>query len=154
MGTFNFKSVGKTVEQSLQALSSSAPPVGIKTPLEIGFNEGIFAMHFNNAEQIHDNLRNLLLTNWGERVIHYAFGANLRKLTTEFVSQDDFDTVAIANIRDAVNKWMPYVDLEDFSSVVDHHDNKNTAIIRVTITYNVPALGVKGKKLQIVLYAI
>ena len=154
MGTFNFKSVGKTVEQSISSLSSSAPPVGIKTPLEIGFNEGIFAMHFNNANQVHDNLRNLLLTNWGERPVHYKLGANLRQLTTEYVSQDDFDTAAIANIRDTVNKWMPYVDLEDFTSVVDHHDNKNTAIIRITITYNVSALNVKGKKLQIVMYVI
>lgn len=155
MGQFSFKSSGKTREQQqVELLTQSPTPIGIKTPLKLGTNEGLLAVNYSLADQIHDNLRNLLLTNWGERLGFYDFGANLRPLTTEFVSQDDFDSQAIERIRTAVGRWMPYVDLVDFLSQTDRTENKNTAIIRITITYNVPALNVFNKQLQISLYVI
>ena len=49
---------------------------------------------------------------------------------------------------------MPFIDLEDFSSTTDRNENKNTAIIKITISYNISALQVKNKRLQIVLYSI
>ena len=111
-------------------------------------------MNYSLSDQFADNLRNLLLTNWGERVGLYNFGANLRPLTMEFVSQDDFDNEAINRIRNAVERWMPFIDLENFSSVVDRMENKNTAIIKINITYNIPALKDYKKGLQITLYVI
>lgn len=155
MATYSFKSVGQTQsDREDTSLAQTALPIGIKTPLRLGTNEGLLAMNYTMADQVHDNLRNLILTNWGERLGIYAFGANLRELTTEFVSSEDFDTRAIQRIRDAVSKWMPYVNLQFFSSDVDRINNKNTAIINITITYDVPTLGVKDKKLQVVLYVI
>lgn len=155
MGNFSFKSVGKTQEQKqIEQLVVSETPIGIKTPLRFGTQEGLLNMTFNVADQMHDNLRNLLLTNWGERLGFYDFGANLRPLTTEFVSQDDFDSRAVERIRTSVGRWMPYVDLEDFLSEVDRTENKNTGVIRITITYNIPALNVKQKKLQVSLYVL
>lgn len=155
MKVYNFKSVGQTQEQNKAEKLAQAPtPIGIKTPLQFGTTEGIFAMHFSLADQVHDNLKNLILTNWGERLGQYDFGANLRELTTELVSQDDFDTQAITRIKNAVGRWMSFVDLENFISEIDRTENQHTAIIKLTITYNVPALNVKGRKLQVVLYAI
>jgi hypothetical protein len=49
---------------------------------------------------------------------------------------------------------MPYIDLENFSSEVDRMENKNTGIIKVNITYNIPIINVRGKGLQIVLYVV
>ena len=154
MGAFSFKSVGQTSEEQALEPTVTSPPVGIKTPLELGTNEGIFAMHLETADQIHDNLRNLLMTNWGDRLVHYDLGANLRKLTTEYVSLDDFDTAAITNIKNAVSRWMPFVDLNNFISEVDTTDNQNTSVIRITILYNVPALNITNRKLQVVLYVV
>lgn len=155
MASYSFKSSGKTREnQDATSTTPTPTPFGIKTPLQLGFNEGLLAMNYSLEDQFADNLRNLLLTNWGERLGLYDFGANLKPLTTEFVSQDDFDSEAINRIRSAVSKWMPFVDLENFSSTVDRNENKNTAIIRVNITYNIPQLEVTNKGLQIVLYVI
>jgi phage baseplate assembly protein W len=155
MAKYSFKSVGKTQEQeSLQQLTSSPVPFGIKTPMEIGLKDGIFSMNYNLSDQFSDNLRNLLLTNWGERLGLYQFGANLKPLTTEYESQDDFDTQAIERIRSAVEKWMPFIDLEDFSSTVERRENINTGIIHINITYNRPALEVTKKGLQISLYVM
>lgn len=155
MATYSFKSVGKTQEQTKEEeLKSSVVPYGIKTPLKISESDDIFEMNYSLSEQFADNLKNLLLTNWGERLGLYDFGANLRPLTMEFVSQDDFDTEAISRIKSAVQKWMPFVDLEDFSSVVDRMENKNTAVIKINVTYNIPALSVTKRGVQVVLYVI
>lgn len=155
MATYSFKSVGKTQDKlKEETLKRSLIPYGIKTPLKISNSDDIFEMNYNLADQFADNLKNLLLTNWGERLGLYDFGANLRPLTMEFVSQDDFDTEAISRIKSAVEKWMPFIDLEDFSSSTDRMENKNTAIIKISITYNIPALNVKKRGLQIVLYVI
>jgi phage baseplate assembly protein W len=155
MGSFNFKSSGKTQEQQqIEKLEVSPTPIGIKTPLRAGESEGLFGMTFSLSEQVNDNLRNLLMTNWGERLGFYDLGANLRPLMSEFVSQDDFDSQAIERIRSTVSRWMPYIDLEDFSSEVDRTENKQTGLVRITITYNVPSLNIKLKKLQLALYVI
>jgi phage baseplate assembly protein W len=152
----SFKSVGQTKEQrsATPSVVTKDPPVGIKTPLQISTDEGLLTMNYNLPDQLADNLRNLLQTNWGERVGQYYFGANLRPLTTEYVNQENFDTEAISRIRDAVATWMPFIELEDFTSEVDRTENTSTGIIRVTITYNVPAFNIRGKSIQVVLYIL
>ena len=155
MGSYSFKSVGKTqVDTASETLVTAPTPVGIRTPMALGDKEGILKMSYSLADQVGDNLRNLLMTNWGEHVGLYDMGANLRPLMSEFTTQEDFDTSAVGRIKDAAARWMPYVELEDFISVVDRTENKNTAVIKITITYNVPALQLSGQKLQIVLYAL
>lgn len=101
-----------------------------------------------------DNLRNLIMTNWGERLGLYNFGANLRPLTTNLVSQDDFDSAAISSIKSAVQTWMPYIDLQNFTSSINRTQNQNTAVIVLTITYNIPNLNVSNQQLQVTMYAI
>ena len=154
MATYSFKSSGKTQEQKdIEALKKTVLPYGIKTPVSIG-SDSILDMNYDIDAQLADNLKNLLLTNWGERLGLYRFGANLRPLTTELVAQDDFDSQAIERIRSAVEAWMPYIQLEDFTSTIDRKENASTAVIKITVTYNIPALQITNRGIQIVLYAI
>jgi phage baseplate assembly protein W len=156
MGSYSFKSTGKTFEQKVvERIESSPVPIGIKTPLQINENDGeIFVTYDKLSDVVHDNLRNLILTNWGERLGIYEFGANLKPLLSELVSQDDFDTAAIDRINSAVKKWMPFVSLENYLSDSTKIDNRSLARIYIKITYNVPSLGVKNKMLQINLNAM
>jgi len=154
--TYSFKNSGKSKDQSAsENLLASPIPYGIKTPLTIGTEgEGLLSMNFKIADQFADNLRNLILTNWGERLGLYNFGANLRPLVTEYTSQETFDEEAIAKIRSAVSTWLPYVELGTFESVIDYVDNKNTAVIKLNITYNIPLIDERDRAIQVVLYAI
>ena len=153
----SFKSVGKTREERVaSSLNNSPTPIGIVTPLRFG-TDNFFAMHFSLADAVDDNLRNLLLTNWGERLGLYDFGANLRPLLSDFVDQDDFDARAVERINGAVTKWMPYVSLETFESKVDRNANTSssgTAVIRLEIVYSVPALQVEKRTLEVTLYVM
>jgi len=150
VGSFSFRSVGKTQQQRTteQLMSGSTIPIGIKTPLEIGSTDGIFVMHHDLASVVHDNLKNLIMTNWGERLGLYAFGANLRPLTSEWTTQDDFDSQAIERINTAAQKWMSYVNLDSYVSRVDSTEVLGT-IVRITVTYNVPSLQVVNRSLEI-----
>jgi phage baseplate assembly protein W len=151
MGSFNFKSAGTTqAKKKVETLSRSAPPIGIKTPLELGEKDGIFKMHHAIDDTVGDNLRNLILTNWGERLGLYAFGANLRPLLADWKTQDEFDTQAIQRISNAVLKWMPYVNLGEFSSRLETIGSEITVVI-ITVTYNIPSLNVSNKKIEVLL---
>lgn len=147
-----FKSVGNLSTDRKFVETSSEVPIGIKTPLSLGSkSDGIFSMHFNIADQIQDNFRNLLLTNHGERLGFYDFGANLRTLTTELTT-DQFESEVARRIKMAVTKYMPFIDLQTFEYVIDHSQNQNTAKIRLRILYNVPVLDIQNKGIEVTFY--
>ena len=79
MATLSFKSVGKTAQTlSEEDVEVANFPIGIRTPLSLSDIDGPLAMNYLLDEQLADNLRNLLQTNFGERLGLYNFGANLK----------------------------------------------------------------------------
>ena len=96
-------------------------PIGIKTPLEKGTvkNETLFKMHFNIVDQIKDNLKNLIMTQKGERLGYPDFGTNLRAIYSNTSLAENEDLVAdyaSQDIKKAVEKYMPNLNLVDFYS--------------------------------------
>lgn len=154
--TINFKSVGVSGQKLAESIRyPTITPVGIKTPLRLGTKHGIFEMYTNIADTLHDNLRNLILTNWGERLGHYYFGANLRPLTTEYANQESFDSEAVIRIKTAANNWMPFVNLIDYTSEYENNVKKpSTALIKVMITYSIPTINIPDRKLRVNLYVL
>lgn len=152
MVVIDFKSVGeKSSANKFQPVENQSP-IGIKTPMRLGTqNDGIFAMHFNIADQIQDNFRNLLLTNHGERLGAYDFGANLRPLSFEH-GQDQFDSEATVRIRTAVDKWMPFINLRTFESKALPSKNGIIERVNITIVYDVARLGVIGKEMLVSIF--
>lgn len=155
MATISFKSVGRNLESLQQEVPEfKQNPIGIKTPLQLSSDGELFIMNYSLEDQLSDNLRNLLQTNFGERLGLFNYGANLKPLTVNFSSQDDFDSEAISRIASAISRWMPYIDPIDYVSEVDRSQQLKTALIRITISYNIPSLDVSNKKIQIALYVI
>jgi len=85
--SFEFKSSGiNSLERKIskeKVDSIIMNPIGIKTPLRLSEkdNDSLFEMHRNIEDVVRDNLRNLLLTNKGERLGRHDFGTSLRSLT-------------------------------------------------------------------------
>ena len=154
----SFKNVGIREFQTIQTtatLSQSTFPIGIKTPVLFGQgNEGLFAMNTTLADQIQDNLRNLILTNHGERLAIYNYGANLTPLATEYASIPNFDDEAMVRINTAVSKFMPFVQLEDFRSLSNQEDNNHIAAIKLFVRYSVPRANIGTRTLEVTVYAI
>ena len=81
---YSFKSVGELtteVDKIDKSLAPTPRPIGIKTPVQLAkAGTGLFTMNTSLKRNIQDNLRNLLTTNWGERLGLYDYGANLEEL--------------------------------------------------------------------------
>ena len=150
VGKIDFKSVGtKPTLRTSDTERQNRVPIGIRTPMRLGQgSDGIYAMNRTIAEEVRQNLSNLILTNWGERVGRYHFGANLRELTLELGSEEYDEEVAV-RIKSATSRWMPYVLLIGMERFVDSVDDEPLAKIRLRIVYDVPAVGLKNQVLDV-----
>lgn len=155
--TLSFKDVGVKGFKSQDVLNKnkSQLPIGIKTPVELDMSGlGLLKMHTNIGDQVADNLRNLILTNWGERLGNYFFGGNLKPLVVDFSHKDDFDTEAMLRINTAITKWMPFVTPVAYDSYIDRQNNQSTGIDKITLVYSVPSANITNAKLEITLNVI
>lgn len=154
---YDFSSVGELEEDYDKRTENRAEdiqqiPFGIKVPLELGdSNDGFLKMHYDIEPALADNFRNMIMTNHGERVGLYDFGANLRELAFE-LGTEQFDAEAISRIRKTTSKYMPYVQLLTFEPLVDRFDNEEVAKVGVRITYRVDALSKKQRIIEAIVY--
>ena len=92
--------------------------VGVTLPLRKG-NNGYFEVSYTTKEQIKSNIKALLLTEKGERLMQPTFGSDLRKCLFEPMTSN-LDSIIEDSITEAINTWMPYVTIE---SIVYDTDN-------------------------------
>lgn len=148
----DFKHVGtKSFEKEhVLARTQRVVPVGIKTPLEVV--DGTFlAVNMDPLTQVADNLRNLLLTNHGDRVVLYDFGANLLPLVVEWTSKEDFDQEAMIRINTAITKWMPYVTPLGFDSAPGNRSGSPIPHVKILLVWAVPAIKADPQRLEFTL---
>jgi phage baseplate assembly protein W len=154
---YDFQSVGESLEtyrENRRLGDSVVIPIGIKTPMSIATDTGgLFVMNSTLVSQIKDNLKNLLLTNHGERLGLYDYGANLKELTMELGS-DNFDTEAIRRIKTACAKYMPYLNLSTFEPKIDKDADQVSGIsmISVRVTFSIPLAESGVQAIEVVLY--
>lgn len=148
---YDFSSVGE-LESERRSIESvvSKLPIGISTPLRNGTSStGTFEMHIDLAKQIKDNLRNMIATNHGERLVYQDFGANLKSLVFD-LGTEEADTVAIRQISETVNKYMPFVELKTFEPVLLGSDGFGNSKTKVVIKYSVPNLYLDDQVVEVI----
>ena len=115
--------------------------IGLSFPL--GFaGERLFNRTKTLAQQAEYNLRNLLLTNIGERPMQPDFGSRL----LEVVFETEPTVMVEEVINEAVEKWLPYIIITDITS---DFDRINPHIFNVAISFSVSTSA--GATSQIVL---
>jgi phage baseplate assembly protein W len=92
--------------------------------LGIGINRssdsnGIFAVNYTTLSQAKDNLRNLILTKKGERLMQPEFGCDIWKIL--FEPMDNIETSIENSILSAVSFWLPYLSINEI--IFDYNDN-------------------------------
>ena len=96
------------------------------------FKGGEFNLSYTTADQVKSNLKNLVLTNQGERIMHPDFGCGLYGLLFENVTAD-----MIARLKSVINvqveKWLPYITLTKVDFGMGNIDNNK---IYLSIEYN------------------
>jgi len=148
---YDFKSVGELQTSFLEQVNNTKieQPVGLLTPLSFeSSGASMFRMSTKLEDQIRDNLRNLLNTNHGERLLLSDFGANLKDLAYDFSSEDIIQE-ALVRISSAVSKFMPFVSLESFEPSVVKSSDGTSILNKIRISYSVPATGATNQIVEI-----
>ena len=92
--------------------------------------EGYFASTDTTIKAVKNNLKMLLSTHQGERLMQPKLGTGLRKFLFEQFTEDT--TIAIQNeIIDMCNRWLPFVEIKELNINMDRPDamGKNKMII-------------------------
>lgn len=100
-----------------------ANPVGVKIPISLG-NTGYFNQTFSSLEEAKSNMYNLLLTRKGERVMHPDFGTNIYNYLFEQTTVDLANKIE-NEIEDAVEMWLPYIQLQNVEVDVSNENIDN-----------------------------
>ena len=106
--------------------------IGLTIPLVNGDN-GYFQTTLTHLEQAKHNLRNLLLTMKGERVMQPELGCDIWKMV---FNQIDNATTKKADmfIRDSVERWLPYLTIKEVKLISTPSDIDNN-ILRLEVLF-------------------
>jgi uncharacterized protein len=111
--------------------------LAVKLPITRNTADG-FTMIKNFKTLINQNLKMLVLTAPGERVMEPAFGVGARQYLFQNFGNDVYQEIA-ANIRKQVREFMPAVDIQQ----IDFDDsNPNVHVLGIRIVYSIPDIGV------------
>jgi phage baseplate assembly protein W len=107
--------------------------VGITLPIQIG--NTAFNQSFTTKEQVESNLKNLLFTKKGERIMQPDFGCGLQELLFQ-PNDSDLEEQIEDTINEAVSFWLPYIRINaiDIQSDPAQRD-VNRINVKVTYTY-------------------
>lgn len=158
---FNFKSSGyKKSNRKFSNPSTNtrraSRPIGIKTPMSMG--DDIFTMHQDPISQFSDNLRNLIMTNYGERLGRYEFGTNLKALSFELANSPDFESIAEQQIIESAEKFIPQIKIKSVTRIntpineKDANNRQGIAKISLRIIFVVPSLYSRDLGIEVDLY--
>ena len=106
--------------------------IGLDMPLrKSSGKEGWFASTSTTIEAVKNNIRNLIQTHQGERLMQPKLGMNLRKYL--FQPFDEEVGVGIQqDIVDTFGRWLPFVSIRDIE--VDMPDNN---ILNINIIFSI-----------------
>jgi len=105
--------------------------IGIDLPFrKSNGREGYFASTSTTIEAVKNNIKNLLRTEKGERLMQPNLGLKLRRLLFEQYDDDLIEQVKL-EIISSFNSWLPFVEIREVNINLDSN------IIYVDISFNI-----------------
>ena len=168
---FSFKSTGKlvTAREQIDPVVIKRP-IGIKTPLEFSAgrnDEDFYKMHYDVHSQIKDNFRNLLLTNFGERLGRAELGANLMSLLYDMTDAESIEAETSQKIIDTAQRYLPMIHIKDINIGFLGLDTKSNDLraasgmakptslglagMVVRITYDIPNIAATNQVIEVIM---
>ena len=106
---------------------------GLSFPLRYDVNNGgFFPTTSRLREQASSNLKNLLLTNKGERVGQPDFGSEIPNILFEPITDDIGNSIETA-VNEAVTQWLPYISIQNIFVNLPE-SNPNSIIVQIEFT--------------------
>lgn len=108
---------------------------GIGLPMS-GAKYGTFNSLYTSKEQIIANLKNLILTMKGERVMEPEFGTDVYRVIFENMGDNRTNKALSSSIKASVKRWMPLLNITDVTSTTEEHD------LNIAISFTVPGYAI------------
>tara|TARA_R110000824_G_scaffold246505_1_gene435666 strand:+ start:213 stop:581 length:369 start_codon:yes stop_codon:yes gene_type:complete len=112
--------------------------LGVKLPLSLDSSDG-FTMIKDMKTLVKQNLKMLILTNPGERVMEPLFGVGMNRYLFENFSQNTYTTID-AKIREQISIYMPMVSVVD---ILFDSDAETQNTLKMRLRYSIPVINVK-----------
>ena len=96
--------------------------VGIDLPMMAGAG-ATFKLNYTTLDQAVANAKNLLLTNWGERIMQPKFGCNIRNILFENLTEELTLTVT-TRIKQNFDYWLPYIFINKLDVIPNEDQNR------------------------------
>ena len=93
-----------------------ASGISVKLPLTLDVNDGAYSMNKTVVESVKQNLKSLLLTAPGERIMDPEFGAGLRNLFFEMNDGLTADVVR-SKIYEQVSVYLPFITILEINII-------------------------------------
>jgi len=107
--------------------------VGIALPIGGANVGGYFQQTYTKLDMAKTNLKNLLLTMKGERVMHPELGSGLYELLFEPIQDEETMIITIKSIiNETVRTWLPYLNINDV--VIELETDSNRINISITLS--------------------
>jgi phage baseplate assembly protein W len=107
--------------------------IGITLPLYI--SNVAFNQSFTTVDQVRTNIKSLLLTRRGERVMQPNLGSGLDELVFDF-NDDDFANNLEETIISTIQQWLPYVTVEEID-IEQTDELKDTNRVNISIKFRI-----------------
>ena len=109
-----------------------------KLPLQLDPNDG-YGLNKTYIEMVSQNLKMLILTAPGERVMDPEFGVGIRNYLFEMNSSLTYEEID-RRINNQVNKYMPFLDVRTVILDPDDIKDGNPNLVKVQIKYFIKPL--------------
>ena len=113
--------------------------ISVKLPLSLDEVDGAYALNKDLKDVIKQNLKMILLTIPGERIMDPDFGVGIPQFLFE---QNTLETQRIISgrIQKQVERYLPFIELVDFYTGPPQNELMDQNSLNITIKYFVPAL--------------
>ena len=110
-------------------------------PLQISEEDGHYALTKTLGENAKQNLKNLLLTNPGERVMLPEFGVGISTILFEN-RESSIEAVITDKIESQVARWLPFIKLNnvDYNRFSPSYESQSKNMLEIKIFYTIPSI--------------
>jgi phage baseplate assembly protein W len=109
--------------------------VGLGVAFSTGAH-GLFSSIYTTPQQVKENLKSLLLTRIGERLMQPTFGTNLLNIIFE-PNISDLKEDIVDLLTAPINYWIPSITIESVDIITNEDDPNLIHNLKITIKYSV-----------------
>jgi|TARA_R110000744_G_scaffold1593_1_gene5665 phage baseplate assembly protein W len=115
-----------------------AEGLSVALPLRVDTLDGAYGLNKDLESMANQNLKMVILTNPGERIMSPSFGVGIRRLLFEPATPGTVETIK-NRIQLQVKKYLPYIDLVNLRVFMSKTDATSLVVI---IKYSIPAVNI------------